>query len=75
MAFKYATLYRPVARYTIPTGIEWDYVEAPCASFLLHISRNRPELPLSTRQFGVISTSRALTPDELYQFEIVEVLR
>jgi hypothetical protein len=57
-------LYRPTLRppsfCTLP-GIEWDYVEAPASDPSIAMRRG---LPLSRYQFGIIATTRRLTPDE-----------
>lgn len=59
---------RPAGFATLPHGVKWDYVEAPQMEGLA----NRPELPRSRHRYGVISTDRALTDDELERHELGE---
>lgn len=58
---RYAPLLRPAS--ALPTSIRWEYIEAPWD--LAHL---RMDLPRSENRHGLISTSRALTPDELAHF-------
>ena len=46
-------------------GLKWEYVEAPPS-----IAHNRPDLPRSQYEHGVISTDRPLTPDERDHFDL-----
>lgn len=60
----YRPLLRPAASYTLPPGLGWKYTEAPPFVTL------RPDLPQSRHPFGVIKTSRPLTPDEMEHFSL-----
>lgn len=63
---RYVMRYRPASRYTLPQGVTWGYVETPTMFGLA----NLPLLPISRHRYGVIETSRALTADEMRDFEI-----
>ena len=67
------TLYRPLLRpasfASLPAGLRWEYVEAPAMYGLC----NRSELPRSAHRFGIISTDRALTPEEADRFDLLGV--
>jgi len=67
----YAPLYRPPGFATLPSGLEWDYHEAPPRDY--ELMDRRPDLPRSQQPFGVIKTKRPLTPDELRTFELKSV--
>jgi hypothetical protein len=60
----YRPTLRPVASYTLPEGLEWEFVEAPSYA-------NRPDLPSSRHPFGVIAVDRKLTADECDRFGMV----
>lgn len=62
----YIILYRPAGYATLPAGVKWDYVEAP-----MDVAARRPDLPLSKHRHGIISTSRALTEEELRAFQLM----
>jgi hypothetical protein len=62
----YIPLYRPAGFATLPSGISWEYVEAPKMPGLV----NRPDLKTSQHYFGVIRTDRPLTADELKAYEL-----
>ena len=64
MSYRYRPLYRYPSFDTLPSGLEWDYVEIPAAY-------NRPDLPRSKHPFGVIYTVRPLTDEELRHFGLV----
>lgn len=66
---RYRTTLRPASSSTLPSGLKWDFVEAPTRYTI-----NRPDLPRSTHPFGVFTTERALTKEEMHHFDIVEVL-
>jgi hypothetical protein len=63
---KYRTTLRPVHGGGIPSGVKWDYVEKPDGV-------NRPDLSTSTHRYGVFTTDRPLTAEEMNHFDIVEV--
>lgn len=63
----YRMKYRPAGIGTLPPGIGWNYKEAPA----LHGLANRPDLPRSAYTFGVITTDRPLTAQEMADFEIM----
>jgi len=60
----YVPLLRPASEATLPTGLQWQYAEAPWDLL------NRPDLPRSGHQHGVIATSRALTLVECDRFSM-----
>ncbi len=66
----YRMLLRPVSRFTLPDGLDWEYVAAPP-----DIAHRRPDLPAAPWHwpFGTFSTNRPLTADELRHFSIEEV--
>jgi hypothetical protein len=68
MKQRYRMRYRPTDRFTLPAGLDWDYVEAPHA-----FAHKRPDIPRSDYRFGVFTTSRPLTDDELQMYEIDKV--
>ena len=60
---------RPVGLGTIPK-VGWQWVEQPA----LEAFRPRnSDLPVSERRYGVYSTERPLTDEELCAFEITEI--
>jgi len=61
---RYYTRLRPVGIGTIPK-VRWEFVEVP-----LEIAHRRPDLPVSRRPYGVFTTDRPLTAQELCDFEI-----
>ena len=63
---RYTMKYRPVSTVTLPEGVIWSMVEAPSGW-------HRPDLPLSSYRFGVFTTERPLTDEEMVGFEIEEV--
>jgi len=70
MAHLYYNRLRPVGLGTIPK-VEWAWVEQP------GIEAYRPrdsKLPISRKPYGVFRTERPLTPAELYDFEISELI-
>ena len=66
----YRPLYRPAHFSAMPKGVAWDYVEAPASDPMIAIRR---KLPLSRHPYGIISTERALTREELEQYELAVV--
>ena len=66
---RYYNRLRPVGLVTIPK-VGWAWVEQPA---LAAFRPNNSDLPISTYRYGVYSTDRPLTADELYAFEINEV--
>ena len=66
---RYRTTLRPAAFGGIPHGVGWQYVEFPPDLD----TRNYAPKPVSRHLYGVIETDRALTPEELEHFDIVEV--
>lgn len=65
MANEYRTTLRPAAFGGMPSGVRWDYIEAPA-----DIAHNRRDLPLSTHRYGVVRTERPLTAAEMEHFDI-----
>lgn len=65
MPHLYRMRYRPASLSTLPRGLEWVYVEAPP-----DLAVRRPDLPVSKHRFGVISTVRSLTAEEMESYEI-----
>lgn len=63
--YRYAPLYRPPNSATLPAGLAWAYVELPRVG---HV--NRPDLPMSSHLYGVISTERRLTAEECEIYEL-----
>jgi hypothetical protein len=66
---RYYNRLRPVGLGTIPK-VGWAWVEQPASEAFRPINS---DLPISTYRYGVYSTDRPLTADELYAFEINEV--
>ena len=66
--FLYAPMLRPASFATLPRGVAWDYVETPSDG-----SVNRPDIPRSTRRYGIIRTDRALTRAETNTFELLAI--
>jgi hypothetical protein len=52
---------------SMPSGVEWDYVEAPACDPMIAVRRG---LPLSKQMFGIIATSRRLTPAERVRYQL-----
>ena len=69
MMNRYRPMLRPAGFATLPPGVRWEYVQSPAMSGLC----NRPDLPRSDYRYGVISTDRALTVDEINHFDLVPV--
>lgn len=67
-AHLYKPFLRPAGRYTLPEGVTWDYVETPAMVGLA----NRPDLPQSRYQYGVIKVSRKLTHDEATHLDLCD---
>jgi hypothetical protein len=66
---RYFNRLRPVGLGTIPK-VGWAWVEQPG----LEAFRPRnSDLPVSRRPYGVYSTERPLTAQELYDYEITEI--
>ena len=68
---KYKMLYRPLMFATYPSDVITEWVELPQDGI---IRGAFPGVPVSRHVFGVFTTDRPLTADELasYQIEIVE---
>jgi hypothetical protein len=64
----YRLQYRPPGAATLPSGLKWDFHEAPRDDY--DLQQRRPELPRSRHPFGVIRTERPLTPEEMRTYEI-----
>lgn len=62
----YVPLLRPASRWTLPDGVQWEYVEAPA----MHGLADRPDLPQSPYRYGAILLSRELTAEELAHFDL-----
>jgi hypothetical protein len=52
---------------SMPTGVEWDYVESPACDPMIAVRRG---LPLSKQMFGIIATTRRLTPEERAEYQL-----
>lgn len=63
---RYRPILRPASSFTLPSGIQWEYVELPWDS-------RRTDLPRSDNRHGVIKTDRALTSDERVHFDLIQV--
>jgi hypothetical protein len=61
---RYRSTLRPVSFATLPADLRWDYVEAPA-------NVDRRDIPRSEHRYGVISTDRPLTADEMYHFDLI----
>jgi hypothetical protein len=66
--YRYIPLLRPAGFATLPPGVKWEYVEAPVRPGLA----DRPDLPTSVNLYGMISTDRKLTHDEMVRFDLLE---
>lgn len=66
MTHRYIPLLRPAGFATLPSGLRWDYVEAPAMPGLCR----RDDIPLSAHRYGIIATDRALTADERDRFDL-----
>ncbi len=66
----YTMHYRPVMFSTLPPGVRWRFYELPRS--LAHLAANiKAETDkISDRVFGVFTTDRPLTADELRDYEI-----
>lgn len=67
MTHRYAPKYRPASEFTVPKG--WRFV----ASGDRDPVPLRTDLPRSTHPFGVVEYDRALTPDEIEKWELIEI--
>jgi hypothetical protein len=65
MTHTYRPLRRPASMVTLPTGLSWEFVQAPWD--LAHI---RTDIPRGDTRFGLIATTRPLTADECEAFEL-----
>jgi hypothetical protein len=68
-SWRYRPRLRPAYGGGVPSGVRWDYVEAPDE----HIAVRRPDLPVSRHRYGVICTERELTAEECTHFDLVAV--
>lgn len=68
MSGRYYTRLRPVGLGTIPK-VGWSWVEQPALEMFRPVGSI---LPISSRRYGVFTTERPLTADEMYAFEISE---
>ena len=61
--------YQPLLRLanfsTLPPSLEWTYTEAPP-----DIAHMRPDIPASNHIYGIIETTRELTPWECDRFSL-----
>ena len=64
---RYIPQLRPPSFCTLPAGLNWDFVELPGDSSFAWIKR---DLPRSVHRYGVISTDRPLTAEELDRFSL-----
>ena len=65
-ARRYTMQFRPPASATLPSGLEWELVEAGVPE----VMASRPGLPQSRHPFGVFTTDRLLTDRELTDYQI-----
>jgi hypothetical protein len=65
----YRTTLRPIFGGGVPPGVKWELVEAPADGSLT----KRPDLPRSKHRYGVFTTDRPLTQDEMQHFDIEPV--
>lgn len=65
MTNRYRPMLRPASFATLPSGLQWEYVEAP-----YDIAHLRPDLPVSRNPHGIIQTVRPLTTDEMERFSL-----
>ena len=63
--YLYRPTLRPASSFTLPKGIEWDYLEAPANEPLI---AQRRGIPLSRQPFGIIAVNRRLSKEERGQF-------
>ena len=63
MDHRYIPLLRPASSFSLPRGVQWDFVEAPA-----DIAHRRPDIPRSSHRYGIISIDRQLTPAEVDHF-------
>ena len=67
----YTPKYRPPCQFTLPRNAgAWELVQRPAA--VDHYDR-RTDLPKSAHPYGVIAFARALTEQEVYDFELKAV--
>ena len=63
--YRYRPMLRPAGFATLPSGLKWEFVEAPWD--LAHI---RTDLPRGDTRYGLIETERPLTADECDRFSL-----
>lgn len=63
MTTRYTPRYRPAADAF--WGLDWRYVEAPA-----NIAHMRPDLPRSSRPFGIVELDAPLSADEIDRREL-----
>ena len=63
---QYVPMLRPAGYATLPSGIDWEYV----ATGTHYTANHRPDVPVGKTLYGVILTSRFLTPGELERFSL-----
>ena len=68
MANTYRPMLRPASMVTLPSGVAWEFVQAPWD--LAH----GLDLPRSDNRYGVIATARPLTVDECEAFSLKRVV-
>lgn len=61
----YAPRLRPAAPWTLPAGVQWEYIEAPW-----DLAHQMGTIPRSSHRHGLIATDRQLTPDERRHFDL-----
>jgi hypothetical protein len=66
----YRPLLQPASSYTLPAGVDWDYVQAPAIGGLI----NWFGLLQSRHPFGVIRTDRELTTEECKCFDLAPLV-
>ena len=67
---KYRTTNRPLMFSTYPAGVKTAWVELPQNGM---VAQAFPGIPVSRHVFGVFTTDRQLTADELASYQIVVV--
>ena len=63
--WSYVALLRPASFATLPSGLQWQYVEAPW-----DLAHMRSDLRRSQHRHGVIATCRQLTVEECERFSL-----
>ena len=68
MKHLYIPQLRPASSFTLPSGVKWNWVEAPVS-----LASVRKDIPTSKHTYGVIEIDRALSAYEQEHFDLVPV--